>query len=134
MTKPHPKDQPAAFVKEKGIRHLFAALKYSVQGLERLWQEAAFRHEVLLLFAGLVLFGLIGAPIVHYLVFVVLMLLMVAFEAINTAIEELVDRISPEISSVGRHAKDLGSLAVFCLILINAGFVVYVLIVNLLLD
>lgn len=134
MTKPQPNDQPAAFVKEKGIRHLFAALKYSVQGLERLWQEAAFRHEVLLLFAGLVLFGLIGAPIVHYLVFVVLMLLMVAFEAINTAIEELVDRISPEISSVGRHAKDLGSLAVFCLILINAGFVVYVLIVNLLLD
>ncbi|MNF01359.1 Prokaryotic diacylglycerol kinase [compost metagenome] len=74
---------------------------------------------------------MIGAPLVHYLIFVVLMLLMVAFEAINTAIEELVDRISPEISSVGRHAKDLGSLAVFCLILINTVFVVYAVIVNL---
>lgn len=131
MTKPHLNDKPASFVKEKGIRHLFAALRYSVQGLQRLWQEAAFRHEVVLLLAGLVLFALIGAPLVHYLIFVVLMLLMVAFEAINTAIEELVDRISPEISSVGRHAKDLGSLAVFCLILINTVFVVYAVIVNL---
>ena len=131
MTKSQSTDKPAAFVKEKGIRHLFAALRYSVQGLQRLWQEAAFRHEVILLFAGLVLFAVIGAPFVHYLIFVILMLLMVAFEAINTAIEELVDRISPEISSVGRHAKDLGSLAVFCLILINAGFVIYALVVNL---
>jgi diacylglycerol kinase (ATP) len=131
MTNKDMNDKPPVFRKEKGIRHLFAALRYSVQGLQRLWQEAAFRHEVILLFVGLVLFAVIGAPFVHYLIFVILMLLMVAFEAINTAIEELVDRISPEISSVGRHAKDLGSLAVFCLILINAGFVLYAVIVNL---
>ncbi|MNY78719.1 Prokaryotic diacylglycerol kinase [compost metagenome] len=49
-------------------------------------------------------------------------------EAVNTAIEELVDRISPEISTVGRNAKDLGSFAVFCLLVANglyAGYVVF---------
>ena len=46
----------------------------------------------------------------------ILFLLMMAFEAINTAIEEIVDRVSPEISQMGKHAKDLGSFAVFCLI------------------
>ena len=47
-------------------------------------------------------------------------------EAINTAIEELVDRISPEISTVGRNAKDLGSFAVFCLLLANGLYAAYV--------
>ncbi|WP_424540689.1 diacylglycerol kinase [Sinorhizobium medicae] len=30
-------------------------------------------------------------------------------EAVNTAIEEIIDRISPEVSDTGKHAKDLGS-------------------------
>jgi diacylglycerol kinase (ATP) len=114
-----------AFHKEKGIRHLFAAARYSRQGLERLWLESAFRHEVLAFGAGLLLLALIGVPLLHYVVFVVLMFLLFAIEALNTAIEELVDRISPEISSVGRHAKDLGSFAVFCLLTANGAFVLY---------
>jgi diacylglycerol kinase (ATP) len=34
-------------------------------------------------------------------------------EALNTAIERIVDRTSPEISEFGRVTKDLGSTAVF---------------------
>ena len=34
-------------------------------------------------------------------------------EALNTAIEDVVDKISPEQSEFGRNAKDLGSTAVF---------------------
>ncbi len=50
---------------------------------------------------------------------------MMAFEAINTAIEEIVDRVSPEISEMGRNAKDLGSFACLCLILANAAYALY---------
>ncbi|WP_457852956.1 diacylglycerol kinase [Sinorhizobium medicae] len=39
----------------------------------------------------------------------VLLLLLIAMEAVNTAIEEIIDRISPEVSDTGKHAKDLGS-------------------------
>jgi len=53
------------------------------------------------------------------------MLLLFSVEAINTAVEELVDRISPEISTVGRNAKDLGSFSVFCLLVANGLFVAY---------
>ena len=113
------------FRKETGLRHLFAAARYSYQGLQRLWKEAAFRHEVLALGAGLALLGVIAAPVYHYLIFAVTMLLLFAVEALNTAIEEIVDRVSPEFSSVGRHAKDLGSFSVFCLLLVNGGFVLY---------
>lgn len=119
-----PSPEPV-FRKETGFKHLFAAARYSGQGLMRLWKEAAFRHEVLALGAGLVLLGVIGAPLPHYLIFVVLMLLLFSVEALNTAIEEIVDRVSPEFSSAARNAKDLGSFAVFCLLLANGGFVLY---------
>ncbi|NTJ42617.1 diacylglycerol kinase [Agrobacterium larrymoorei] len=116
------------FRKETGFKHLFAAARYSMQGFERLWKEAAFRHEVLAFGAGLMILGLVGVPFAHYLIFVVLMLLLFCVEALNTAIEEIVDRVSPEFSSAARNAKDLGSFAVFCLLLANGGFVLYSLI------
>lgn len=119
-----PSPEPV-FRKETGLRHLFAAARYSFQGLMRLWKEAAFRHEVLAYGAGMVLLGVTGAPLAHYLIFTLLMLLLFSIEALNTAIEEIVDRVSPEFSSAARNAKDLGSFAVFCLLLANGGFVLY---------
>lgn len=112
--------------KKTGVAHLFAAAQYSAQGFKRLIQESAFRHELLGFVGGLVVFAVIGASLFEFLGFIVLMMLMFSVEALNTAIEELVDRISPEISTVGRNAKDLGSFAVFCLIIANAAFAIYV--------
>ncbi|MGO7216497.1 diacylglycerol kinase, partial [Rhizobium ruizarguesonis] len=43
---------------------------------------------------------------------VLLFLGLFSMEAMTTAVEEVIDRISPEISIVGKHAKDLGSFAV----------------------
>ncbi len=113
--------------KEKGIRHLFAAGRYSAQGFARLFGEAAFRHELLALGGGCALLALAGAGLSSFLGFSVLMLALFAVEALNTAIEELVDRVSPEISPVGKHAKDLGSFAVFCLITANVLFLLWAL-------
>ncbi len=111
--------------KETGIAHFFAAARYSLQGFLRLYEESAFRHELLAFGAGLVLLLLVGASFGEVVTYLVLMLLLFAVEALNTAIEELVDRVSPEISTVGRNAKDLGSFAVFCLLVANAGFFAY---------
>jgi diacylglycerol kinase (ATP) len=119
-----PLDSPIE--KASGWRRLVAATRYSLQGLHRVWREEAFRHEVIGFVAGLILFGILDAAFTDYLIFIVLMLVLFAVEALNTAIEELVDRISPEISTVGRHAKDLGSFAVFCLLVANGVFVGYV--------
>ncbi|MGE7369135.1 diacylglycerol kinase [Neorhizobium sp. NPDC001467] len=116
--------------KASGLRRLVAATRYSLQGLVRLWQEEAFRHEVIAFAMGLAVFAAVDARLGDYLIYLVLMLILFAVEALNTAIEELVDRISPEISTVGRHAKDLGSLAVFCLLCANGVFAVYVVVVR----
>ena len=117
--------QESGIRKASGPRRVLAATRYSLQGLVRLWGEEAFRTEVVAFALGLLLFVFIGAEPYQYLIFVVLMLLLFCVEALNTAIEELVDRISPEISTVGRHAKDLGSFAVFCLLCVNGLFVLW---------
>lgn len=114
--------------KASGVRRIIAATRYSMQGLLRLWREEAFRHEVYAFAAGLILFAVAGAAAMDYFIFLILMLILFSVEALNTAIEELVDRISPEISTVGRHAKDLGSFAVFCLLVANGLFALYVVI------
>lgn len=116
----------SAIERATGIRRVIAAFRYSMQGMVRLWREEAFRHEVIAFAAGIVLFAIVGARAPDYFVFFILMLVLFAVESLNTAIEELVDRISPEISTVGRHAKDLGSFAVFCLLCANGFFALYV--------
>lgn len=117
--------------KKTGFGHFLAAATYSAGGARRLIGEAAFRQEVAAFLATLAVFALVGANALHYAAMTLLFLLMMAFEAINTAIEEIVDRLSPEISDMARHAKDLGSFACFCMILANGGWAAYVVIVSL---
>ncbi len=119
---------PAGLCRPTGLCRLASATRFSLQGLQRLWDEEAFRHELIGFIAGLVLFAIVGAAPWHYVAFAILMLVLFAVEALNTAIEELVDRISPEISTVGRHAKDLGSFAVFALLVASGVFALYVII------
>ena len=116
----------APIEKEKGFRHLIAAGGYSLQGFLRLLKEEAFRHELIGFALGLVVFFLAGASPVQFMIFVILMLCLFGVEALNTAIEEIIDRVSPERSLEGKHAKDLGSFATFCLISCNVIYAVYV--------
>jgi diacylglycerol kinase (ATP) len=115
------------FRKEKGLNHLSAAFGYSLGGASRLWKETAFRHEILGFFGLSAFYAVIRPELSVVIAAAILFLVLVATEALNTAIEELVDRISPEISATGRHAKDLGSLAVFCLLVANGLLAAYAL-------
>ena len=110
-----------------GIKHVFAATRYSIGGIKRLWSEAAFRQEVLLYIVVMGIFAAIGANMGEFLAASILALLLLATEALNTAIEAVVDHISPEWNEFARDAKDLGSLAVMCLLIANGLFLAYVL-------
>lgn len=99
---------------------------YSLGGLRRLWAETAFRHEVLaiaIVEAGLFLFG---ASFGQILIATILILLLIATEALNTALECIVDHVSPDWAEFARDAKDLGSLAVLCILLANGIWLVSV--------
>ncbi len=119
--------QPEKPERTTGIKHVFAAASYSIGGVKCLWKEAAFRQEVLLYLLVIAGFFLIGATMEEYLIATALALLLVAVEALNTAIEAVVDHVSPDWSEFARDAKDLGSLAVMCLLIANGLFLAYVL-------
>ncbi|WP_279482532.1 diacylglycerol kinase [Aureimonas sp. SK2] len=108
--------------KLRGFGHLVAAAGYSINGGKRLLREPAFRHEILFGIVLLVVLALHGASAAAFLVQLVLLAILGAIEAVNTAIELIVDRVSPEFSSFAKHAKDLGSFAVFCLLVANTAF------------
>jgi len=52
---------------------------------------------------------------------------LVAAEALNTAIECLVDHLAPDWQEFARDAKDLGSLATMCLLIANGLYLAWVL-------
>jgi diacylglycerol kinase (ATP) len=112
--------------KKSGIPHLFAAVKYSSGGAARLIKETAARHELAAYVGVLILFAIIGAAPLHYMISTILFLVLLATEALNTAVEEIVDHISRDYSIPARHAKDLGSFAVLCLLAANVTLVGYV--------
>ncbi|MBK6466601.1 MAG: diacylglycerol kinase [Rhodobacter sp.] len=84
--------------------------------MRRLSRESAFRQEAAfgaLALAGLALWGASGLALIGL---AGLILLLIAVEALNTAIEVLVDHLSPGWSQFAKDAKDLGSLAVVCVL------------------
>ena len=110
-----------------GLLHVVDATGYSLAGFRRLWQETAARLEIGAALIVVPPFVWRGAEVWHWLAALALLALVLSVEALNTAIEELIDRLSPEWSQMAKDAKDLGSLAVGLVQLVAGGFVVAVL-------
>lgn len=95
------------------IEHFFKATRWSAAGAGVLFKgEMAARMELAAGLVGLIWIVAIGRSLVEIGVYLGLAFAALAVEALNTAIEEIVDRVSPEQSDFGRRAKDLGSAAV----------------------
>jgi diacylglycerol kinase (ATP) len=52
--------------------------------------------------------------------------MVLAVEALNTALEEVVDHLSPGWSEFAKNAKDMGSFAVMCTLLATGLYAVWV--------
>ncbi|MGB7286571.1 MAG: diacylglycerol kinase [Salaquimonas sp.] len=114
-----------ASTKKTGFAHLIAATRYSSAGFLVLLKEAAFRQELTFAAIALVLYVLIGVSAQSIVIALCLIMITLAIEAVNTAIELVIDKTSPEISEYAKNAKDLGSLAVMCLLISNGVFGAY---------
>jgi diacylglycerol kinase (ATP) len=97
---------------------LFKSLKWSLSGLYYCFKaEQSFQLEVGLLIATCFLGFFLKISLVHFLILTGLVILMMALELINSAIEKLADLISTDYNPVIKYIKDAGSAAVFlCLI------------------
>ena len=101
----------------KALRHIVYAVGYSMAGLAYMMRsEIAARIEVAAVVLAVLWLAILGRPISDFLVLLMLACILFAVEAVNTAIEVLVDRLSPEQSNFAKVVKDLGSTAVFFLL------------------
>lgn len=99
-------------------RQLFNAFRWSMKGLHAGWRhEASFRLEAMLAVV-LVPLGLwLGEGALEKIALVLPAVLVLSAELLNSAIEAVVDKVSPEFHELAGRAKDMGSAAVFLLLM-----------------
>ncbi len=108
--------------KNTGLKRLFFAFVYSMQGLYAgLRHESAFRQEfILLIILATVSFFLDVTALERFAMISVLLAVLIV-EALNSAIECVVDRVSTDVHKLSGRAKDYGSIAVLLTLIIAAG-------------
>lgn len=98
----------------RGPRRILMATKWSLQGLRFAWlYESSFRLEVYL-FAIVAPLGLwLGQTAIERVLLVGSGLLVLSVELLNSAIEAVIERYGAEHHELAGRAKDMGSAAVF---------------------
>ena len=101
------------FKGKKGLVRLWNATGYSRDGILAAWRhEAAFREEILLAAITIPLALYLGKTGVERALLVGSIILILIVEILNSAVEAVVDKASPEMHDLAKRAKDMGSAAV----------------------
>jgi diacylglycerol kinase (ATP) len=112
-----------------GLRRIWNAMFYSLQGFTAAWRhEAAFRQEALLCIILVPLAFLVGDSAVERVLLAGSGLLVLVTELLNSAIESTIDRIGSDRHELAGRAKDLGSAAVFvslCVVVLTWALIGY---------
>jgi diacylglycerol kinase (ATP) len=111
-----------------GLARLLSAFQYSLKGLASCYRnEEAFRQETIVFVLLLpVIFLLPVAATLKLLLFAVNALVLIV-ELLNSAVEAIIDKVSPGYDELAGRAKDMGSAAVLISLIIAAAFWTYAL-------
>lgn len=113
--------------KDRGIKRIVNAFRYTFAGLKAAWiHEEAFRQEIFLLIVIIPLGIWIGVSGTQRAILIGFYLIIPLTELLNSSIEVIVDRIGEERHVLSGRAKDLGSAAVFlsiCIAVITWGII-----------
>lgn len=97
-----------------GIARIIDAAGYSMKGIQHSWKnESAFRQELIL--AGIMLPAAlyIGRTAAEVAILMLSVFVVIITELLNSGLEAIVDKASPEFDPLAGAAKDCGSAAVF---------------------
>ena len=103
-----------------GFRHLVAATRNSLRGVRDALGATAFRQECAV---GLLHYAALCVVPMRFgfrLALAMAWALVLSAELMNTAVEAVVDLVSPEWNPLARQAKDCASAAVFVLLALTA--------------
>lgn len=115
--------------KKQGIRRILSAFNNTYQGLSwMIKNEAAFKQELVIIATLIPISFLLNTSTLEQLALINSLLFVLFAEAVNTAIESVVDRISYEHHDLSGLAKDLGSAAVlisFAIAIVTWGVILW---------
>ena len=93
---------------------ILKAARWSMQGLQAAWMhESSFRLEVYLFVVLAPMGWWLGQTPVERVLLIGSMLLVLSVELLNSAVEAVIERYGPEFHELAGRAKDMGSAAVF---------------------
>lgn len=109
------------------MKRLFKSFGFALQGIASALQSEMNLRIHLLVSFGVVVFGIaLDISLYEWMLCLLCMMVVIALELFNTAIERVVDLLSPEKQPLARVAKDAAAGAVFWAALLS--FVIGVLI------
>jgi diacylglycerol kinase (ATP) len=112
--------QTTAFKGRHAVKRLFNATIHSLRGLRHtITNETAARQEVIMLGLAILLGFFLSPGPAWYVAMISVLLVLLAVELLNTAIEKLSDHVTPEHHVEIGIIKDAASAAVFCLLLVS---------------
>lgn len=95
---------------KKGIKKIIAALFFSLSGLKVCFkEEVAFRQ---ILFICIVLGSIaviLSRDFIEWVILTLPLFFMIFAEIVNTALEKIIDLVSPDFHPLARDVKDIGS-------------------------
>ena len=116
-----PSDDVNPQKRRTGLRRVWHAAGYSLEGLRAGWQETAFRPEACAAFVLVPLAFWLGRSWVEVALLAGSVLIVMIVELLNTGVESAIDRIGPEWHALSKRAKDMGSAAVLLALLLAGG-------------
>ena len=109
-----------AKVQKKGLVRIFNAYKYSMKGFKAgLENEAAIRQEFVLATILTIASVFVFDGVSQLILLIAMPWLTVVAELLSSGIEAVVDRIGTEYHELSGRAKDLGSAAVFVMLVLT---------------
>jgi diacylglycerol kinase len=97
--------------------HLLKNASYAIEGLLTLLKERAFQLELLFIVPLLILLFFLDLTSIQKSIMTASLILILIVEALNTAVENVVDLVTQEWHELAKKAKDTASAAVFLSIL-----------------
>jgi len=98
---------------KQGLHRILKAFVYSYDGFKAILKsEPAFRQELVLVAVLAPLSLRFDVSTASHAIMIFSLFFILFAEMVNTAIEVVIDRISPDVHPLSKKAKDIGSLMV----------------------
>lgn len=109
------------------MKRFFKSFLFALNGIRFAWAGNNFRIQIVFAVLIIILGLTVGISATEWLIVFIFIGLVLAFEILNTALEHLVDFVSPEFHRVAGKIKDLAAGAVLILALTSviAGFIIF---------